>query len=75
MSDSSIGKEHLFLIYGIISYVVNGNESCVDIQIYDLEKAFDALWLEECLNDVYNTLPVCKRDDKIALLYESNNEN
>ena len=82
MSDSNIGarkgrnvKDHLFLIYGIINSVVNGNESCVNIQIYDLEKAFDALWLEECLNDVYNTLPVCKRDDKIALLYESNKEN
>ena len=82
MSDSNIGarkgrnvKDHLFLIYGIINSVVNGNESCVDIQIYDLEKAFDALWLEDCLNDVYNTLPICKRDDKIALLYESNKEN
>ena len=42
MSDSNIGarkgrnvKDHLFLIYGIINSVVNGNESCVDIQIYD----------------------------------------
>ena len=52
MSDSNIGarkdrniKNHLFMIYGIINSVVKGNEECVDIQIYDIEKDFDGLWL------------------------------
>ena len=60
MSDSNIGarrrrniKDHLFIIHGIINSVVRGDEECVDIQIYDLEKAFDALWLTDCLNDVF----------------------
>ena len=64
MSDSNIGarrnrsiKDHLFMIYGIINSVVRGKEDCVDIQIYDIEKAFDALWLIDCLNDVYDSLP------------------
>ena len=60
MSDSNIGarrgrniKNHLFMIYGIINSVVRGNEDCVDIQNYNIKKAFDGLWLE----DVYDTLP------------------
>ena len=82
MSDSNIGarrdrsiKNHLFIIYGVINSVIKGKGECVDLQIYDLEKAFDALWLEECLNDLFDTLSDEQRDDKIALLFESNSEN
>ena len=82
MSDSNIGgrkkrniKNHLFMIYGIINSVMNGNEDCVDIQIYDIEKAFDGLWLEDCLNDVYDTVPDSNKNDKLGLLYESNRKN
>ena len=28
------------------------------MQIFDIEKCFDALWLKECINDVYDKLPV-----------------
>ena len=48
MSNSNIGarkgrniKDHMFIIYGIINSVLKGNEPCIDIQIYDLIKAFD----------------------------------
>ena len=82
MSDSNIGsrkdrniRNHLFMIYGIINSVVKGGEDCVDIQIYDIEKAFDGLWLEDCLNDVFDNLPQRERDDKLALLYECNRKN
>ena len=61
MSDSNIGarrnrniKNHLFIIYGIINSVIKGKGECIDIQIYDLVKAFDALWLTECMNDLFN---------------------
>ena len=43
--------------------------------LYDIEKAFDALWLEECLNDIFDNLPEENKNDKIALLYESNRTN
>ena len=82
MSDSNIGarrkrniKDHLLIIYGVINSVLRGGEDCVDIQIYDLQKAFDALWLHDCLNDIYDTLPEHKRNDEISLLYESSKVN
>ena len=62
MSDSNIGsrkkhnaKDHLLIIHGVINSVIKGKEDPIDIQIYDLEKAFDALWLEDCLNDLFDS--------------------
>ena len=82
MSDYNIGgrrnqniKNHLFIIYGIINSVINGGENPVDIQIYDIEKAFDALWLEDTMNDLVDTLPQGSQDDKIALIFEANKHN
>ena len=82
MSDSNIGarrnrniKDHLLVLHGVINSVVHGNEECIDLQIYDLEQAFDSLWLEDCLNDIFDTLPEENRNNKIALLYETNQVN
>ena len=82
MSDCNVGsrrkrniKDHLLIIHGIINSVIRGNEECIDIQIYDIEKAFDALWLEDCLNDIVDNLPGKNQNDKISLLYESNKTN
>ena len=82
MSDSNIGarkdkniRNHLFVIHGVINSVLNEEKNPIDIQIYDLEQAFDALWLEDCLNDVFDNLPDEERDDKIVLVYESNVSN
>ena len=82
MSDSNIGarkhrniRNHLFVIYAIINSVVQGESGCIDIQIHDLGQAFDALWLDDCLNDVFDAVTEEKRDDKLALLYDINKEN
>ena len=82
MSCSNIGarkdrnvRDHLFVVNGIINSVLNGESAPVDIQIYDVEKCFDALWLEDCMLDIYETLPSEMRDDKISLIYEMNKEN
>ena len=48
---------------------------CMDVQIYDVEKCFDTLWLEDCMMDLYDTLPPQARDDKLALVYEMNTDN
>jgi hypothetical protein len=82
MSDSNIGarkkknvRNHLFIVYGVINSVLKEGRGCVDIQIYDLVQAFDALWLEDCMNDIYDCLPANMRDRKLALVYQSNITN
>ena len=55
--------------------VIQGKDACIDIQVYDLQQAFDALWLEDCLNDLYDSLPEHSRDDKVALIYQTNVNN
>ena len=82
MSDSNIGgrknkniKNHLFIIYGIMNSVINGNDEPIVIQVYDIEKAFDALWLEDAMVDLLDTLPVSSHDDKMAMIYEANRVN
>ena len=43
MSGSNIGarrnkniRDHLFIIHGVINSVVNDQEVCIDVQVYDL---------------------------------------
>ena len=82
MSNSNIGarksrniRDHLFVLYGTINSVSKGNQGCIDIQTYDIKKCFDALWLDECMNDLYNALPSEKKNDQISLLYQANKTN
>ena len=82
MTDSNIGarkrrniKNHLFILYGIINSVLKGESESVDIQIYDLVKAFDVLWLEDCMNDAWDVLPPQARDDRLGLVYQMSRDN
>ena len=82
MTDSNIGsrkgkniKNHLFIIYKLINSVLKGESGCVDIHIYDIIKAFDALWLSDCMNDLWDTLPHSVRDDKLGLVFQTSKEN
>ena len=82
MSDSNIGaskfrniRDQLIIIHGIINSVVRGGQSFIEIQIYDIEKCFDALWLDECLNDLVDVLPHDKLNDTLSLLYKLNKQN
>ena len=77
MSDSQVGarkrkniRNHIWIINGIIIDVLNKkNKEPVDLQIFDYKQCFDSLWLEECLNDIYDGGLV---DDKFQLLYNTN---
>ena len=49
--------------------MINGSEESVDVQLFDIEKCFDALWLEECINDLYDS---GLDNDKLPLLFMEN---
>ena len=82
MSNSNIGamrkkniRNHLYVTYGIINSVMQGEAPNVDIQIFDLRKCFDVLWLEDVMNDLFEALPNSGCNDKLALLYKLCSEN
>ena len=54
LSDSNVGarknrniRDNIFVLNAINNSVINGNEDPVDVQLFDAEKCFDALWVEE----------------------------
>ena len=82
MSDSNIGarkrqniKDHLFVVHAVINSVNRGEEECIDIQVYYIQKEFDSFWLNDTFNDLYDILPDEKRNDRLTLLYNINSSN
>ena len=41
----------------------------IDIEVLDFKLCFDSLWLEECMNDLFEA---GIDDDNLALIYEAN---
>ena len=80
MDKSNIGgrrqrmaKEHLFVLYGMISEIVNNkNADPIDVVVYDVEKAYDKLWLDDSLNDLVDTLSEEKSNNNVTLLKKLN---
>ena len=78
MGDSQIGsrknmniRNHIWVLNSIICDVNSSkNKTPIDILIYDYKQCFDSLWLEECLNDMYEG---GFRNDELNLLYSANN--
>ena len=62
-------RDNIFVVNAIANSVVKGGEDAVDIQIYDVQTCFDALWLEECINDIFDA---GVKNDKLSLLYLEN---
>ena len=48
---------------------MKGKEEPIDVQVFDIEKCFDALWMQECINDLYEA---GLDNDKLPLLYLEN---
>ena len=78
MSDSNIGgrknkniRNHLFIINGIINDALR-KKICIDLIILDYRVCFDSLWIEEVINDLFET-GVDNRN--LALIYEANKVN
>ena len=82
MSESNIGarkrrnmKDHLVIVHGIVSSVVKEQKESIDIQVFDVQKAFDSIWMEDSLNEMYDTINEENRNEKLALVYLMNKEN
>ena len=77
MSDSQVGgrkgknvRNHIWVLNGVITDVLSTKRKLpIDIQVLDYKQCFDSLWLNECLNDMYDS---GVKDDKLALLYNVN---
>ena len=76
LSDSNVGarksrnvRDNVFVLNAITNSVINGNEKPIDIQVFDVEKCFDSLWLKECINDLFES---GLKNDKLPLLYLEN---
>ena len=57
------------MVNAITNSVVKGHEKPIDLQVYDVEKCFDSLWLQECINDIYEA---GLQNDKLPLLFLEN---
>ena len=55
----------MFVIYGIINDVKNGQAEAIDIQCYDITKCFDEMGYEETHNDLWD---VGVNNDLFALI-------
>ena len=62
-------RDNVFVLNAVTNSVVKGNAEPIDIQLYDVEKFFDALWMEECINDIFDA---GLDNDKLSLLFLEN---
>ena len=76
LSDCNVGarknrniRDNIFVLNAINNSIVNGDEGPVDIKVFDVEKCFDSLWVEECINDIFEA---GLKNDKLALIFLTN---
>ena len=76
LTDSNVGarkgrniRDNIFVLNAVTNSVIKGEEEAVDIQVVDVEKCFDTLWVQECINDLFEA---GLDNDKLSLLYLEN---
>ena len=62
-------RDNIFVLNAVTNSIINGQAQPVDIQVLDIEKCFDALWVEDCINDMFEN---GFDNDKLPLLYLEN---
>ena len=75
MSDSNVGvrknkniRNHIFDLNSVINDVIQNKKQSIDVEI-DYKQCFDSMWMEECVNDLWEA---GIQDDHLALIYEVN---
>ena len=76
MSDSNVGarkdkniRNHIFVLNAVINESINKKSHGIDLQILDYKQCFDSLWMDECMNDLWEA---GIKDDKLSLIYKMN---
>ena len=59
-------RDNIFVIQAILNETKNGDKEPIDISVYDVAKCFDSLWVQECLNDMFDA---GIQNDKLNLLH------
>ena len=80
LTDGNVGarrergvRDNVFVIGAITNSVINGNSKPIQVQVMDIQKCFDKLWLEATINSLYNA---GLKNDILNLLYiENKNAN
>ena len=69
-------RDNIFVISAVINSVKHGESGPIQVQVMDAEKCFDKLWLQSCINALYeagitndhlNMLYIEKRNAQIAV--------
>ena len=76
LTDSNVGarkqrniRDNIFVMNAIINSMSREKEESLDCQVFDIEKCFDSLWLNEVINCLYEA---GVRNDKLPLLFLEN---
>ena len=62
LTDGNVGarkhrniRDNIFVLGSVMNSVINGKEDSIQIQVQDVNKCFDKLWLQETTNALYET--------------------
>ena len=76
LTDGNVGsrkrrnvRDNLFVVNAVMNAAKQNKTEAIDINVYDVTKCFDTMWLSESIHDL------CEagvRNDKLCLLYLSN---
>ena len=76
LTDGNVGarkqrgvRDNIFVMSAINNSVINGKSKPIQVQIMDIDTCFDKLWLQSCINAIYEA---GLNNDKLNLLYIEN---
>ena len=59
-------RDNIFVLNAILNSITKGTKEAHDLQVYDAEQCFDSLWLQECINALFEA---GFTNDKLSLLF------
>ena len=76
LTDGNVGarkgrniRDNIFVLSAVVNSVINGKEDPVQVQVQDVEKCFDKMWLQATTNALYDA---GLQHDMLNILYIEN---